>query len=83
MPTTTRVLTMANGQAYVEVTFDDLGNATQVHVVNTSTQPANGLMNGVPMNVPAGTDALIPIPSPGYPAFTQDSFDVHATWPAA
>lgn len=80
--TTARVLTMANGQAYVEVTFDDAGNATAVHVVNTSDQPSSGVMNGVPMNVPSGTDATIPIPSPGYTAFTQDSFDYSVRWPA-
>ena len=72
---------MANGLAYVEVTFDDAGNATAVHVVNSSTQAADGVMNGVPMQVPAGTDATIPIPSPGFPAFT-DAAALSGQWPA-
>lgn len=80
--TTVRVLSMANGLAYVEVTFDDAGNATQVHVVNQSDQVADGVMNGVPMQVPPGTDATIPIPSPGFSAFTDASCSFEARWPA-
>ena len=79
--TTVRVLSMANGLAYVEVTFDAAGNATAVHVVNQSAHAAEGMMNGVPMQVPAGTDSTIPIPSPGFPAFTMRSIDASAEWP--
>ena len=80
--TTVRVLSMANGLAYVEVTCDDAGNATSVHVVNQSDQAAAGMLNGVPMQVPPGMDATIPIPSPGYPAFTDKDCALSAQWPA-
>lgn len=80
--TTVRLLSMADGQAFVEVTFDDSGAATSVRLVNTSTSTAAGVMNGVPMTVPPGTDVTIAIPSPGYPAFTLDDWAASAAWPA-
>ena len=80
--TTTRVLSMANGLAYVEVTFDDAGNVTAVHVVNQSGMTVDGSMNGVPMTMPTGTDMIVPIPSPGYPPFNNiDGYTVTGRWP--